>query len=1394
MFQTDKERENILDDAPVSGTGQKKQNAKARKSGSSNRSWKAVSAQRVADMQRALIELYDCPGDERNGGATGIRQQLESKEGLFRMHMMGKRVNFSCRSVIGPDVFLDTNEVGIPESFAKLLTIAEPVTPHNLSRLRAAVLNGPDVYPGANAVEDWNRSGAMQTVKLRSSENKRQLETQARLLARNMQGQSRSRDQISTGGDMDNSVVHEPSSSCEAPLPKRVLRHIRDGDVVLFNRQPTLHRVSIMAHKVRVLPGDRTIRFHYANCASYNADFDGDEMNVHVPQDELARAEAQQLMLSDRHYIVPTSGSPVRGLIQDHILAAALISKRGTFLSRAEFAQLLYAATERIMSGSNGLGLARFKVPIPAVFKPVPLWTGKQLMTAVLDTVRGLRPGINLCTRARVKVDLVGREESLVIFRDGELLQGILDKNAFGASKFGIVHAVQEVYGNEAAGNFLSAVGRLCTLFLRTRGFSTGVDDLILVDSAEVTRTALLTKRIESVSRQATASVQKSFALDESGDECLEKHAELPGLKECQFLIEDMICSKGNVAVGRLDAEMTSGLNALASDVNRCIPSKLVKTFPWNGFSLMTDTGAKGSVVNSCQISCLVGSTILEGQRVPRMGGSGATLPCFAPYDASANAGGFIASRFLTGLAPHEFFFHTLAGREGLLDTSLKTANSGYLQRCLVKHLEGVRLHYDRTVRDSDGSVLQLVYGDDGIDTCKSSWLFEHLQWQFENAKSLSIPLVEDSCASMASPSPARQRRTLPGRVVPAFNHGLRPLSCANAENVSERYGKCVETFLNGKDKSSHSDVDRFLKWRYVRAMAEPGDPLGIIAAQSVGEPSTQMTLNTFHHAGSESKHVTMGIPRLRELLMTATRYPHTPSMTLPVQARLGIEGAQEMSRRLQNVMLVDLLEKVEIKERGVSFMAMLGGAAVHRLGIVLHFPDESVYKDELGFDFRQLQSKIEGELVARLHGHCWKELRKIGTATVANGDARPQKTHNNHKAGEQPDVSEHRSGSKDNSLLDDLHDEETNVPVPDDNGKVSRSDALVELCDSDSGSESGSGDDSLDSIEDENVENEESEVENNENEVKVNGGPDVEGIEKSRDTITDEAAAAIKAWRDAKVIEIEKRGKASDARKSNGKGRRVKSMAKTPTSDEQGNGNLRSSVDASADAQEAQQSDELQWTSSLGKAGEIIVGENCRSVELPWIFPQDITGRIRIAGLVREAAQEVKLASVHRITRCFTEETDVRGIKTFAVATEGSNLHAVLELGDGLLDFDRVMTNDMFGILNCYGVEAMRSALIAEFQKIFGAYGIPVNFRHLALIADYMTARGAYRGFNRAAMVDVPSTFQQMSFETSVTFLSSAVLSGRSDIVSCSPSTAIAIGETYTGGTGAFDLHVPLS
>lgn len=365
--------------------------------------------QQMLILQFVVSDLYDCSrgGSQTSQGTvsgTGIRQQLEHKEGLFRMHMMGKRVNHSARSVISPDPFLETCEVGVPESFAMKLVFPEPVTCLNIEYLRSAILRGCTEYPGANGMED--RMGNVIDF-MRAPEHQRK----AQALSLNAPNSFDSCDSHGGGGGKREDATFRKSDNSII----RVYRHMKNGDLILFNRQPSLHRVSILAHKVRILPGERTIRMHYANCQSYNADFDGDEMNLHFPQDYVAQSEAANLLLTDRHYISPTNGNPLRGLIQDHILGGVLLTSIDTFLRLDEFQQLLYGAIERTMEGMmkdhnydkkknhNIITNNPIFIPTPAILLPVPLWTGKQLISTILLFLIGSRPPFNLQSQNKLK-------------------------------------------------------------------------------------------------------------------------------------------------------------------------------------------------------------------------------------------------------------------------------------------------------------------------------------------------------------------------------------------------------------------------------------------------------------------------------------------------------------------------------------------------------------------------------------------------------------------------------------------------------------------------------------------------------------------------------------------------------------------------------------------------------------------------------------------------------------------------------------------------------------------------------------------------------------------------------------------------------------------------------
>lgn len=1284
---------------------------------------KARFAQAMSNVQESVRDLYDSGGMSGNIQATGIRQQLEAKAGLFRQHMMGKRVNYSCRSVIGPDVFLDTSEIGIPESFAKLLTIPESVVPGNLDQMRRAVLNGPDVYPGAMAVEDWTNNGEHRIVKFKSSKEKKRLIAQAGLLIQNRIPNGSSHN---SSGDRSklksNGVAPDARGQSPGNIPKRVHRHLRTGDIVLFNRQPTLHKVSIMAHKVRILPGERTIRFHYANCGSYNADFDGDEMNVHVPQDYIARAEAEELMLSSKHYVVPTSGAPIRGLIQDHIAAATLLSRRDTFLDRSTFIQLLYSATEKLMTRPEVMG-RKYLLPEPAILRPRPLWTGKQLISSVLYVVRNGRRGINLNASTKTKSNIIGGEESHIVIRQGELLKGIVDKSSLGSSMYGIVHAVQEAYGNDASDDFLSCMSRLCLYFLRIHGHTTGVDDLVLNKPGDKKRIDILQESVEKVGVEVT-----NLLYVQMGKKDEEKRLARSD-SEARDLVEEMIRRDGIEAEDRLDSAMKSALNKISSSVMKaCVPVSLRKPFPENGFALMTNTGAKGSAVNAAQISCLLGSTVLEGKRVPRMGGSGATLPCFVPFDASPLAGGFIASRFLTGINPQEFFFHAMSGREGLLDTSLKTANSGYLQRCLVKHLEGIRAHYDGTVRDSDKRVLQFIYGDDGIDPAKSRWLNEKVEWQVSNKECLK-GAMEKTHRRVLEIRGKRRVPSLRNEIMPTTAlEEASPSALAKKGAVSESYNASIEKIL--KSDQSQPDVRSFLEERYQACALEPGEAVGVLAAQGVGEPSTQMTLNTFHHAGSSSAHVTLGIPRLRELLMTASKYPKTPSMTLLAIGKNPQIAAEKLSRILQSVKLLDLLAAIEVHDKSICFSPGLSDWAVRLVEVKMLFPEEDVYERHLGFNFDSVIGLVREKFLPELHKRLRREISRIGHES---GKGRNPATRLYLRVAREMD-----NFGEETAVIgasDGGEDIEINMIPPEDEDDTEEAKIAYASSSDEEDDEDDDGDEK----------------------VKENFKPTTD--EKYVET-------------EFNVQELLKN--------QDGYGKPVKKHSKN-----------RKKIDAMEAEQPKKSVGESGGTigetfapGSLGYVHSSLQREERRGVRFQWAFPVGLVGKLNIASVVRESAENVKLRHVNRISRCFIDSQEGRQ----AVITEGSNIKAILDIGYGLVDFDRLETNDMFGILRRYGVEAMRTALIREFVKVFDAYGIPVNIRHLQLIADYMTANGSYRGFNRRSMDEAPSPLQRMTFETSVNFLTEAALNSTIEHTK-NPSAAVALGKVYEGGTGGFEL-----
>mmetsp|Transcript_4366 Transcript_4366/g.6424 ORF Transcript_4366/g.6424 Transcript_4366/m.6424 type:complete len:1605 (+) Transcript_4366:139-4953(+) len=736
------------------------------------------------------------------------KEKLSRKKGIFRQNCMGKRVNYSARSVILPSLTCNTGEVQIPLVFAQKADFPEYVTAHNMSELMELIKRGPNVYPGCNAITFKN--GNRKSLSRMTEED---------------------RERISRKIDTKIMIVH---------------RHLRDGDMCLLNRQPTLHRPSLLGQRIRVKVDDpeTVIRFHYANCKSFNADFDGDEMNLHFPQNQLARAEAACVVHSIQNYIEPTRGEPIRGLIQDHIVAGVLLTKKDTFLDRETFMLYVFTAIER------ALGNRKIELVEPAILKPKQLWTGKQVITCILKNLARLVKfklphGVNFDSKTKLKGHLWKghEEEGKVIVRDNHLLTGVLDKSQIGASAKGLVHCCHEFYGPVFADQLLSGISRLCTKFLQIHGFTCGLDDCLLTSEGDQYRE----KQLSQANEQC---INDTYSFFSRGNE----HLPIEEQNRLLSLVHGDERESKN-----LDATVKRALKKHQDPLtNNSVPDMQYKAFPKNHLTLMAESGAKGSRVNVTQIACCLGLQTYGGRRVqPDMGGK--TLPSFRAFETSAMSGGFVGSRFLSGLQPPEFFFHCMAGRDGLNDTALKTAESGYLQRCLVKMLEELSVQYDFTVRDSFGSVIQFAYGGDGIDITKSS-VSQHYEYLDMNAEAI-LSKYAHVLRSDANPE----------NLVKEYESFQSPYLTKNDDRkgIDEHVLQRTENYINSHTTSHPKMLRAISRIQQLTCVLEPGEAIGVVAAQAVGEPSTQMTLNTFHQTGSDVVGVTQGIPRLRQLFMT---------------------------------------------------------------------------------------------------------------------------------------------------------------------------------------------------------------------------------------------------------------------------------------------------------------------------------------------------------------------------------------------------------------------------------------------------------------------------------------------------------------------------------------------
>jgi DNA-directed RNA polymerase III subunit RPC1 len=781
-------------------------------------------------------------------------QRVKGKHGRFRGNLSGKRVNFSGRSVISPDPNLEIDEIALPLRMALKLTYSQRVFDQNIALMRQLVLNGPDRHPGACFV-------------------------------------------ILKDGSKKNLAFDREAVAAKLEVGDVVERHCMNGDLLIFNRQPSLHRISMMAHRARVLPY-RTLRFNECCCAPYNADFDGDEMNIHLVQTDEARAEVLTLMSTVKNVITAKNGEPIIACTQDFLTAAYLITSRDVFLDRAEFTQFV----------SHWLKKELPEIPPPTLLRPVELWTGKQAIEVLIRPNRGeVALSFEAATRSytgKEKHDC--KEEGYVAMASGSFISGRLDKKLLGGgAKDGLFAHLNVAAGGEYSARVMGRFARATSRWLMNYGFSLGLGDVSSTASLEAKKAGIL----------AAAFQECHDLIERSKNGGLQP---IPGMSLTQTL----------------EAQLNGKLSDVRSD---CGDAAMKVLDDYNAPLVMSLSGSKGSSLNIAQMMACVGQQTVSGKRI-KDSFIDRSLPHFVRHDVTPASRGFVANSFYTGLIPTEFFFHTMAGREGLVDTAVKTAETGYIYRRLMKAMEDLSVKYDYTVRNSKGDIVQLHYGEDTLDPLlmegpNSTPINFAAMWTrivhraAETAATMEADRTTEQRLTTTSPQMRPQDlRDLCQRLVeapalaktsPKFRTDLLQFWTGKAKQLEGFHKNRVLTptdldWLKEVTGVTEANVRTFFGQcavKYQQKRCEPGTACGAIAAQSVGEPSTQMTLRTFHFAGVASMSITQGVPRLVEII-NANRNIATPVINAPLLGNSSL-AAQAVKARVERVLLREVVTEV---------------------------------------------------------------------------------------------------------------------------------------------------------------------------------------------------------------------------------------------------------------------------------------------------------------------------------------------------------------------------------------------------------------------------------------------------------------------------------------------------
>jgi len=828
-----------------------------------------------------------------------IKDRLNGKGGRMRGNLMAKRVDFSARSVITADPNISIRELGIPLKIAKNITKPVIVNKINKAFLTKLVQNGPEKWPGAKTLEKKNG----ESITLRYY-----LDRQSIVLEE---------------GD----IVH---------------RHMMDGDAVLFNRQPTLHRMSMMCHIARIMMRGDTFRMNVADTKPYNADFDGDEMNLHMPQDPESEAELKNLAAVPYQIISPANNSSIIGIYQDSMLGCYQFTRPDINFNPRDAMNLLMMfnnvdENELLKNAESETGITNFNI-LSQIMLPLSMRYKTKAFKEDKDDMK--------------------TSNAVIEIKNGKYIRGQMDKGVLGAGTKGLLQRTCNDFGNMASAKFIDDLQNVVTEYMKTSAFSVGISDLISDTQTNDDIVKVITQKKNDVKNL---------------------------IDQTQIGIFENNTGKTNEE--EFETQVNNILNQATSEAGKIGLKSLGKN---NRFVTMVNAGSKGSDLNiSFMISCL-GQQNVDGKRIP-YGFEHRTLPHFTKYDDSPNARGFVESSYINGLSPQELFFHAMGGRVGLIDTAVKTSTTGYIQRRLIKGLEDLMVSYDMTVRTNKNKIVQFAYGEDNIDTVKVENqpislvsmsiqdIYAHYLLPEENGKvkTLSNIFLKKTMSRYKNQHEDMMRKSNmyiefmvkmrddiikkvfknKGDIVVncpvAFSYiigniqGQTNLTISSLVDITplEAYEMIENCFNNLKLNHYAPPTDLFktlfyfylspkdllivkrfnkaaltllldtITLDYKRAIITPGEMVGMIAGQSIGEVSTQMTLNTFHFAGVASKsNVTRGVPRIEEILSLSSEIKN-PSLSiyLKEEDETQKDKAQSIMYMLEHTRLEEIVKSIEV-------------------------------------------------------------------------------------------------------------------------------------------------------------------------------------------------------------------------------------------------------------------------------------------------------------------------------------------------------------------------------------------------------------------------------------------------------------------------------------------------